>query len=364
VGGVAVAFAVLAMAVSLVHAPAASAAVFPSVDAGGSHSCGVKSDATLACWGRNDSGQTAAPAGSFASVSAGSGHSCALRSDAALACWGSNFYGQTTAPAGSFASVSAGGGHSCALRSDAALACWGANFAGQTSAPAGTFRSVSAGDLHSCGLRSDASVGCWGPNTAGQTSAPAGSFASVSAGGKHSCAVRSDASVVCWGLNDFGQTSVPAGAFPAIKPVPPPPPPAADDAPPAISSLSLARRTFRVGPRPRGGSRRVRSGTAFRFTLSEAARVSFTIERATSGRRVRGRCRAPTPRNRRARRCTRYVRAGGFARQLALGRRRVSFSGRLRGRALRRGRYRVVIVARDGAGNRSRRHSAAFRVVR
>ncbi len=140
--------------------------------------------------------------------------------------------------------------------------------------------------------------------------------------------------------------------------------PAADRTAPVIRSLSLTNRRFRVGPRPRGGSRLVRSGTQFRFELSEPARVSFAIERKTSGRRVGGRCRAQTRRNRGARRCIRYTRAGSFTRQLAAGRRRVAFSGRLRGRPLPRARYRAVLEAKDAANNRSRKYTATFRVVR
>jgi uncharacterized delta-60 repeat protein len=138
----------------------------------------------------------------------------------------------------------------------------------------------------------------------------------------------------------------------------------ADRIAPVVGSLSLANRTFRVGSRPRGASRRVRSGTAFRFRLSEAATVRFAIERKTTGRRARGRCRPATRRNRGARRCTRYMRVGTLARGLEAGRPSVSFSGRLRGRALRRASYRVVVQARDAAGNRSATRTAAFRVVR
>ena len=52
------------------------------------------------------------------SVSAGGGHTCGIRSDGTLACWGLNVDGQTTPPAGTFAQVSAGGRHTCGIRSD------------------------------------------------------------------------------------------------------------------------------------------------------------------------------------------------------------------------------------------------------
>ena len=54
----------------------------------GGHSCGIRSDDTVVCWGRNGSGETDAPAGSFKTVSAGSNHSCGIRSNDTIVCWG------------------------------------------------------------------------------------------------------------------------------------------------------------------------------------------------------------------------------------------------------------------------------------
>ena len=57
------------------------------ISAGGNHSCGLKSDGTLACWGGDRSGQASPPAGTFSQVSAGGWHNCALKTDSTLACW-------------------------------------------------------------------------------------------------------------------------------------------------------------------------------------------------------------------------------------------------------------------------------------
>ncbi len=78
------------------------------MSAGGDHSCGVRTDGTLACWGRNGFGQANAPAGTFTAVSAGFAHTCGVRTNGTLACWGRNGSGQATPPAGTFTAVSAG----------------------------------------------------------------------------------------------------------------------------------------------------------------------------------------------------------------------------------------------------------------
>ena len=81
-----------------------------AVSVGTDHSCGLRTDGTITCWGWNDYGQADAPAGSFSAVSARHGLSCGLRTDGTITCWGSNDYGQADygradAPAGSFSAV-------------------------------------------------------------------------------------------------------------------------------------------------------------------------------------------------------------------------------------------------------------------
>ena len=85
------------------------------------------------------------PTTTYKAVTAGRGHSCGLRSDDTITCWGNNEGGQADAPAGSFKAVTAGVGHSCGLRSDDTITCWGYNEDGQADAPAGSFKAVTAG---------------------------------------------------------------------------------------------------------------------------------------------------------------------------------------------------------------------------
>jgi hypothetical protein len=66
----------------------------------------VQTDGTVACWGRNDTGQASPPGGTFTQVSAGAAHSCGVRTDGTLACWGANDTGQASPPTGTFTQVS------------------------------------------------------------------------------------------------------------------------------------------------------------------------------------------------------------------------------------------------------------------
>ena len=47
-----------------------------SVSSGYLHTCGLKTDGSVACWGDDSEGQSTPPDGSFVSVSAGWDHSC------------------------------------------------------------------------------------------------------------------------------------------------------------------------------------------------------------------------------------------------------------------------------------------------
>ena len=191
---------------------------FVSVSAGTAHTCGVMSNGSVACWGDDEYGAGTPPAGSFDSVSAGWGHTCGVRSDGSVACWGDDEYGAATPPAGSFDSVSAGYEHTCGVRSNGSVACWGVDYYGRATPPAGSFDSVSAGEIHTCGVRSDGSVACWGWDEYGQATPPAGSFVSVNAGWHHTCGVRSNGSAACWGENEDGQATPPAGSFISVSP--------------------------------------------------------------------------------------------------------------------------------------------------
>ena len=252
--------AVAVLAAVLAAAEDASALVQPqparpaagTIAAGTNHSCAIRVDGTIVCWGANSYGQTDAPGGTFTAVSAGTYHSCAVRTDGTIVCWGDNVYGQADAPGGAFSDVAAGRGYSCGVRTDGTALCWGAQTWGLSDAPGGAFSGVAAGRLyscgirpdhtltcwgnsgwlsdvpegafvdvalgwdHSCGVRTDGTISCWGVNFGGQRDAPSGSFIDVGVGANYSCAVQSDGDVVCWGDNSYGRAEAPSGTFAAV----------------------------------------------------------------------------------------------------------------------------------------------------
>jgi len=132
--------------------------------------CGVETPADISTdYGTEESaisaGQPAEgtmPRGDDVNISAGAYHTCVLKSDGSLACWGQNTFGQSTPPAGTFIAVSAGSYHTCGLKSDSSAACWGHNDFGQSVPPSETFKAISAGGFHNCGLKPDGSLACWG----------------------------------------------------------------------------------------------------------------------------------------------------------------------------------------------------------
>jgi hypothetical protein len=148
----------------------------------------------------------------------------------------------------------------------------------------------------------------------------------------------------------------------------PPPPVTKDTTAPTFSGVSLTNKVFTVGkgatPVSAKKKRRVKVGTSFRFTLSEAATVKLVIAQKLPGRRAGKVCRKTSRKNRGRKRCTRFVKKGTLTRAGAAGANSVKFTGRIGRRALKPGSYRVSITATDAAGNRSKPKTLSFRVVR
>jgi alpha-tubulin suppressor-like RCC1 family protein len=242
--------------------PSASPVQVPGFDGilevtvGGAHSCGLLEDGTVHCWGANGQGQLGIGTlgGSrtdptqvvniteVVSISAGSAHTCAMRADGSVFCWGWNEKGQLgdnmsatsrpvrvegIAPA---LSLAAGRDHTCVVTQDLEVWCWGDGSSGQlgrgstassnvpVEATLADAVSVIAGAEHTCAIDSDRRIWCWGANDSAQlginsqTQMPTPTMVSTitnvlaaGAGFDHTCATRDDGTAWCWGSNASGQ---------------------------------------------------------------------------------------------------------------------------------------------------------------
>ena len=251
---------------------------------GDGHGCALAAaDGSVACWGKNDHGQlgnggTSDAAAAVAvvddhgtlitgitAIAAGAAHTCALRADKTVVCWGDDSSGQlgyggsasvnpvpATAALTSIVAIAAGGRHTCAALDNGAVWCWGANDAGQLGvAPSAgasmpievvdragaplDAASLAAGATHSCAVGRDHKLVCWGSDVDGElgdgataaTNLPAaaaslGAHVTAAAGGAHfSCTLGDDAKVSCFGLDDRGQAGGTPGAPVAVPTVVP-----------------------------------------------------------------------------------------------------------------------------------------------
>jgi hypothetical protein len=100
-------------------------------------------------------------------------------------------------------------------------------------------------------------------------------------------------------------------------------------------------------------------GTTVTYSLSAAATVTFSVERRLPGRKVGKRCLKQTKANRTKKRCSRFQPVkGSFTHSGQAGPNRFKFSGRLNGKALKPGGYRLV--GKTGSVSKT----ASFRIVR
>jgi alpha-tubulin suppressor-like RCC1 family protein len=224
------------------------------------HACGLTGDGALWCWGRNDEGQLGqnrsnlsdvpvptqvTDLANWASTDAGDGHSCAIRSDGTLWCWGRNSEAELAQPEGApvqirypvqagdatdWEAISAGQNAMCGLRSGGRLYCWGARgdqdlpipgprsivYAPTEISTPVSFIAVAFNTFGGCARTAAGEGYCWGRNQEGQlglgdieprdlpTEIPGTGWTDVSPGRFAFCGVRAGV-VTCTGDNSEGQ---------------------------------------------------------------------------------------------------------------------------------------------------------------
>ena len=258
-----------------------------AVVAGQNHSCALSEAGAVQCWGDNQYGQIGdgtkevrsqatdvkGLSSGVVAISAGQNHTCALKNDGTVWCWGYNGEGQLndgtlqnsatpvqTKVEGSFGYFSASmldtymmvgdksektagwlkslmsyidplenmvsvygarftdGG--CAVeKSTGDLYCWSENGKAEKVEGVTDMLGVSSGLGQTCGMTNKFALYCWGENASGQvgngTTATqetpveiqdiTGGVVAVAAGYNHTCAVTGTNDVYCWGQNKYGQ---------------------------------------------------------------------------------------------------------------------------------------------------------------
>jgi hypothetical protein len=117
-----------------------------------------------------------------------------------------------------------------------------------------------------------------------------------------------------------------------------------------ITQLRLSPARFvaaSTGPSVKAAATR---GTVVTYADSQVATTTLTVQRPTQGRRKGAACVKAKKRPPKAKRCTRYVKAGSFSHADTAGPNRFRFTGRVGGRKLKPGAYRLRVVARNSAG--------------
>ena len=258
--------------------------VGPRINGGKDHTCVMKNNQEIDCWGKGSHGRlgddkldsrgyphhviatNGNPNSRFSEaiqVVAGEYHSCALKENGTVYCWGYGTYlginsitgtkdypvpvtVSTSSNLSGIKQISSFNQHTCAVNSSGNVYCWGKGQNGEigngtnnnatraTSVVAGEgsttsltgISKVSTGGDFTCALKTDGGVLCWGKNEYGQlgdgntgashnTNDPVavidssdtaiGDISDISVGNEHSCALTNAGKVLCWGAGTSGQ---------------------------------------------------------------------------------------------------------------------------------------------------------------
>jgi hypothetical protein len=129
-----------------------------------------------------------------------------------------------------------------------------------------------------------------------------------------------------------------------------PPPPKVADAVPVVSDFSITNRKFAPKgsskPKAKSSAKKPKKGTRFTYSLSEPAKVAILIERRKAGKGK-----------------PKFAKVTTLSAQQKSGKQSMAFSGLVKGKPLKPGKYRATITATDSAGQASAPHQLSFQVV-
>jgi hypothetical protein len=241
--------------------------IFSEISAGYDHTCGLKDDGYVECWGWIRPGGYARLAvpkdlGRVTQIASGDDHSCAITLQKLVRCWGANDEKQLDVPPelGQVSLLAAGQDQTCAVEITNAIRCWPFEPSSMT-LDGDAIVKISVGKEYVCALGSLGGARCWRfSSVAREWNLPVNDLypvIEITAGGwqvcairenspfgaycrwdspnlpgnpqfgpdvqnpsrlylsdSHSCITNADGVLVCWGENDFGQASVPENLGP------------------------------------------------------------------------------------------------------------------------------------------------------
>lgn len=240
--------------------PGTATSCWQTINAGYSHTLGIKTDGTLWAWGDNEYGQLGdgtttsrstptqiGSANNWESILAGSRFTLAIKVDGTLWAWGINSFGQlgdgTTTnritpiqigTATNWNSVATGEGFALAIKDNGTLWSWGYNSYGQLGdgttvnktiptqvGTATNWQSIAAESDFSLAIKTNGTLWAWGSNLYGQLGngtnglttnltvptqiGSENDWANVAAGYYHSVGRKSNGILMTWGNNVYGQ---------------------------------------------------------------------------------------------------------------------------------------------------------------
>ena len=195
---------------------------FYDIAAGRDHACSL-ADGALTCWGKGfpDGPETIQGIPAFLStIQAGAGFTCGLTSNADMACWdngdealarsfGYDDSGLEIKP-GPFAALAVGIRHACAVKSDGSVFCNledRKHYSQRARPPSTKFVQAAAGLYHACGITEASDIECWGSGVHGapgeRLNAPNRKFTTVSSSWHHTCALTPEGYANCWRQPDI-----------------------------------------------------------------------------------------------------------------------------------------------------------------